>query len=704
MKPLQIRVVLFVLFLCLGLNGCSGSGSSGDSYTPPPSNTPDPTPAGITISGNASAPGGSVARLENNRSVLQLAVDYVIRPGYAAIIGLQPVAGATVQLIRIDDNGNQVGDVLASTVTSLTGDYSLQLPSGVPLAANLVVRITGNNVSMGALVVDQTVNINPISEFVRQKFVDAENLVLANLPFGEVIALQGRAAEFDLVADADLTALLERLEADLGDLMETEIAVIGSVPDTGNAAAAAAGVWSAVDIQLGFDDNEAETYGTFNMGLFNSRITIAAGASAGEIEISENEIILDAWSNLNISESSNSMPFIHHQFDVGSEGDGEHFSATIDAAGNILLEEPFEEDLQTVDIGNNFSDPEGDGPDFGWRSPARKTLVDDLGNHNALVAVDRRAQVRYETMVTNNPPIKDAVNPEAKDGDEVDISLMLVLKQGDHPAADTAANLAGAYGVVSFHTAISTSPSTSVHGMVIKASIDADSIDILANDLDEVGFTRTQPNPGGALLSAEPGEPGQDVSIPYTVDPANGMITVDGETPLEGWTNADGSLFSLLSVGSMSTGSPGSETVSHVEQEMLIGVKLPDGLLTLEGNVFRLYALAYGAGTDGSTELFSLGRASTLTVGSTTATVDARVRSYERSSDTGAIMTLAEQATLGFTFSLTNDGAVSMATTETGSDSQLKGFVSADGKVMLLRLHEVGTDERLLGVIVAVRQ
>ena len=45
--------------------------------------------------------------------------------------------GATVELLRVDNAGNPVGEVLAETVTSITGDYRLTLPDGVVLKSRL---------------------------------------------------------------------------------------------------------------------------------------------------------------------------------------------------------------------------------------------------------------------------------------------------------------------------------------------------------------------------------------------------------------------------------------------------------------------------------------------------------------------------------------------------------------------------------------
>ncbi|MEJ2310576.1 MAG: hypothetical protein P8Z78_14895, partial [Gammaproteobacteria bacterium] len=85
-----------------------------DSTTSPDDPAPVPT---TTISGVAEALDGQVALLEN-KPMLMIAAEFLIPAAHAAISGLDPVTGAIVELIRIDDDGNQIGDVLASTTTS----------------------------------------------------------------------------------------------------------------------------------------------------------------------------------------------------------------------------------------------------------------------------------------------------------------------------------------------------------------------------------------------------------------------------------------------------------------------------------------------------------------------------------------------------------------------------------------------------------
>ena len=54
--------------------------------------------------------------------------------------------------------------------------------------------------------------------------------------------------------------------------------------------------------------------------------------------------------------------------------------------------------------------------------------------------------------------------------------------------------------------------------------------------------------------------------------------------------------------------------------------------------------------------------------------------------------------------SLGSNGAVSMSLIESNSTTYVKGFVSDDGNNMVLRIYEEGTTERLIGIILAVKQ
>ena len=83
----------------------------------------------------------------------------------AAIDGVADVgAGVTVDLIQVDANGDQVGDVIASTTTGANGHYRLTAPADFFFGHDYVARATGTNEKLEARVIDAALQINPISD------------------------------------------------------------------------------------------------------------------------------------------------------------------------------------------------------------------------------------------------------------------------------------------------------------------------------------------------------------------------------------------------------------------------------------------------------------------------------------------------------------------------------------------------------------
>ena len=205
----HVLVAIFLTFSLAILSACGGGGggSSGGGTTT----------TTTTISGTALAPNGVVAQLSNQ--TFMYALDEFLFPSARAdITGLDPVPGALVELIEVNDAGDQVGAVLASTTTSITGDYKLALPAGVNLAANLVVRISGASVDISAMVVQTKVDITPLSEYLLRKIITT-GAHLATLNVDDVATLSGHAAQFDVAATSDLSTMLAELENQLGSFV-----------------------------------------------------------------------------------------------------------------------------------------------------------------------------------------------------------------------------------------------------------------------------------------------------------------------------------------------------------------------------------------------------------------------------------------------------------------------------------------------------
>ena len=688
----QMIIKPLVLACSIALTACGGGGGGGGG-----SNT-------STISGLVEAPNGAVAMFESNKSIMVAATEFVFPGAHAGITGLQPVTGATVELIRIDDDGNQVGDVLASTVTSISGNYSLALPTGVSLAGNLIVRISGNGgASMSAMVVDQDVDINPISQYVLDKFVDDENLVLADLAVNEVVALQGRVEEFDLTATSDLTTMLAQLDAEVGQLVDSEIDVINSTPDDGTAATAAAGNWNVVEIGVGMHDSEQQDYGTLAMDVYSENFTFSAGATAGEIDITSGASFIDAWTNFGIDGFG--MANINHETSIDSGGD--MFTAQIDANGNITLEFPFEEELETVNTQVDL-----DGPDYGWRWPSNTVILRDTGNNNTKVLVQSEAGVRYETTDTNSDGVKDAIDPNAKSGDEVEMRMTLLLKQG---SGMDVSSLDGDYGIVTLSVDLdSTGPSGASSSTVGVANFNAGTATVAANAFDDLGFDRSANTGFTDMNLVDTGGPDGGFNFPYLVT-TDGQVTLDTNgngvdaNDLEGWSNDDGTVVALLDVNTT-----GTNPITNVYNELAIGLKLPTTQPAMGDAVFKLYPVVFGAEANGLTELVSLRNASSLTFSTDegTATADFIARGYVRATDISSVQALVDGGEPAFDFTVDSigaNGAITMSYTDaaTGEASMLKGFISADGKMMVMRYYEMDdapTVSRALGLVIGIRQ
>lgn len=212
----------FILFLSLLLSACGGGGSGGND---------NPPPTGTTISGTALAPSGAIAQLAVNKPMMLAALDFLIPPSQAAVTGLTPVANATVELVRIDDNGDQVGAVLAATTTDTSGAYTLELPASVNASADLVVQI--NNSSgvpvLRAMVTGDTVNIDPVSQFILSSLINEPGLVLAGIDIATIETLVQQIEAIDI--DFSLVASLEAAEStiagnsEISQAVETVVAV-----------------------------------------------------------------------------------------------------------------------------------------------------------------------------------------------------------------------------------------------------------------------------------------------------------------------------------------------------------------------------------------------------------------------------------------------------------------------------------------------
>jgi hypothetical protein len=696
-RPLSILLKSMALAGCIGLASCGGS--DGTTST-------DGGAASVTVTGKAESPSGQIAQFEDNKSYLVASVETIFPGAIAGITGLQPVTGATVELIKIDDDGNQVGDVLATTSTTITGDYSLALPDGVSLAGNLIVRITGNSgASMSAMVVDQAVDINPISQFVLDKFVDDDNLILADLAINEVVALSGRVEEFDLTAapGSNISTMLAQLEAEVGQFVDNEIAVIESTPDDGTTLATVTGIWHSVEFGIGMHDHESGIAGTFAMDMISEEFNFTDTSGVDHnMAISIGPLLLDTFTNFTVDSSGTASLF--HQIELTGDA-GETFPANIDADGNISVSFPFEEELQTVDIGG-AGDLEGDGPDFGWRFPPGSEIFNPVMGGNMYVTVFNDVAVRYLTTDTNGDGVKDAIDPAQKEGDEVAFELGLFIKAGSGMGVGS---LSGDYGAVFLNINVDANlgnPTGKYDSSVGVVTFDGNG-SVNVGELDVKLVTRTLATPPNVTLALDATPEPADPGLSYTVSATGQVTLVPGVDALEGYASSDGSVIAI--VDNETEGDP----VSNVNNEMLVFVKLGETMTNaLDGASYRLYMLLLNASASGETEILSLGNGlASFNADASSVTMTGVIRGVMRASDIAAVEAVAADA-LNEVFavdSVAANGEVSISFTDRTDGvftTTLKGFVSADSNLLVLRNYGAQDDGTSydMGMIIGVRQ
>lgn len=613
-----------------------------------------------------------MAFLGEQKPVLAAIVDSMFPRAYADITGLEPVEGATVELIRVDNTGAQVGDVLASTTTSITGDYTLTVPAGTDLSGDLIVRISGmGGAEMRAQVVDQEVNINPVSEFVLQKFIN-EGADLESLTTASVVKLVGQVEEFDLTAGADMEEMLAALEAETGNFVEDQIAVIESTPGSGEAVA---GNYRGAEFGLGLHDDDQQ-YGVGTVSLDGGFFEFAlADAGSGSVSLTFN-MEEDYWSNQTFFENGASAT-LNFNAEINTEGASEAEPALLDAAGVLTFESEFEEDI--------------DG-DFGWRFPAHVTRLQKTLNTNLFIGTNADAGVRYQTVDTNDDQIPDAVDPNAREGDEVFRSFLFVAEQA---ATMATSDLSGNFGRVYFETLLSSSGFANVrveHGTL---SFDgAGSLDVNAMAIAELSRS-------GYAETAD--EPATDLA--YSIADNGRTLTIEGGD--EDTVFSEGfDFFAIHKAETTDDENPEDDLVSEVIAGTTLAVKLPSSQLNISNKVYRVFFMGVSLGQS-STDLTTARFDSSLTVSNDGLAASVSVESTSISKASVSAEVVAGQGDpeiLNGSINLAVNGETTIVLNDDEGAITLNGYFNHDGSLGIFEsryaMTEANPDE--LGLIVLV--
>jgi len=644
------------------LAGCGGSSSS---------SSDDAGGGGATsrtISGTATAPAGAVA-FHEAPSLFELALNVLIPPAHAAITGLDPVGGATVELLRVDNAGNPVGEVLAETVTSITGDYRLTLPDGVNLAGNLIVRITGTGTEMRAQVVDQAVNINPVSEFVLRKFIE-EGTDLDQLVATDVVTLSGKVDTFDLTAGNDLSDMLAKLDQEVGEFVEQQVAVIKEQPGDVDSVT---GDYRSAAFSLGLHDSDNNNFGTFANDMWRSQFNFANGGDTVAITLEGEESAYSNFSGMSVATGS-----IYYETDIDTES--ENLSGTLTDSGILSIEGAFEEEIN----GDNA-----------FRYPSVIYNLQQVQNTGLFFLLSQEAAVRYGTTDTNGDDEPDALNPDDRQGDEVFRALEVFARS---PSGMSDSDLSGAFGRVFLETYAQTGVielQTEVNVVTFNGDGTFDYGDATGH---RVGL---ESNGSTYQTLSETGSTGDAINVSADGDIISAG-TEDGQpVPTDGFIN---DTFDFIAFAETEN----NENIWAQFNKTLM-VKLPDSAPDVSGKRYRLMLLSValdGVGNGSSDiEMINSQFNSYVNLTSNTAgTLNGSFTLVEKTGLGGDLVVEQDTVDEPLTASIAANGATTLTLAGQDGSNIMEGFFNQDASlgVFTTRWVPQGGDPNELGLVVLI--
>ncbi|WP_325894721.1 hypothetical protein [Grimontia sp. NTOU-MAR1] len=666
---------LFVPLLFLGLVACSDNNSSSSA---PPSST------STSLSGLVSAPSNNLVNFRK-----PTLFDVVFPPAYAAVVGLVPVNNGEVELIRVDDDGNQIGEVITTAQISRTGRYDLSLPSGVSLAGNLVVRVRGQQVEMNAIAIEQKVDINPISHYIFQNLVDSD-LVISDLAENQVVSLRGVIDELDLTAGDNLAETLAALDEVAGFRIDQEISVLAKAPGD---ASLFDGSWRYSIFDVSLHDTDDGTGGTFSTSMEIGHLSIASpDADSLSITVEAFEDNFGLISQYNSGQGIVSSLFTETETSNNPETP-EVLDVNVTADGTLIERLGFDE---------HFGYDQGDGPVFGFRTLPATFVLEPGGSDDVKLGINQEVTLRFLTVDTNNDGKFDAVDPNQKVGDEPSMAFDLMVKSGTNMTNDI---LDGNVGIVGLELLLDSTTSTTevitesrVLGFDGAGNFDTVASSAFSSEMKSTPMSVTfndSPTIGNFSGTYNVGETG-DLNL-----------TSDGNT-LVGFSSASGD---LLTFATVEQNENQGQIVEYV-QLMALGLSLGDTPPSIAGATYKLYPLEIGFGSGGGTEVLTFANPGTLTIGSSgnEGTLAGKTLGMLRNSTLEQVRPVNEETeSVQVSVDVTANSVVSIEQNDGSFSLELDGYVSGDGSRMLLSLKALsdeGTQDAYygLGFVLAVKE
>ncbi|AMO56998.1 hypothetical protein GZ77_01305 [Endozoicomonas montiporae] len=655
---------LLLMAIVLGLvAGCGSSSSSNDAVE-------DSLQPEIRVSGMVEVPGGDggLASLVQP-GLLDWLIEGLVPKAVATITGMEPVVGAFVELIRIDNNGEQVGGVLASTTTGLNGNYSLVLPTGVNLSGDLIVRVTSVDDrllgdDLRAQVLEEAVNINPVSEFVLQRFIANEDVDLATIQPGSVVRLRGQIEAFDLTETADLSSMLEQLDERVGPYVDERIPII-----TQGDSSMISGEYHLSQFTVGLHEGHLWE-GSLEMSLSHeSMIFVPRDHGAVERQMSGDESRA-----IHYAEAPQRL---HTEINISNETGS--IEGDIDGEGTLAYNASFEEWCE-----------EEEDKQVCFRMPAFQYLTQKVKDKNILVERLEDAVVRYGITDVDGLPTLD---PDDEHGVEIFRGIGINMKKPDTLAF---ADLQGAFGAVSYNVYVDSDHLTEIDMVVSTINLDGsnviveDNIDSISIQRDEMGvLTKTQSNDENPIsmdfeLSNEAGR----IDFVAGIDPIPGVEFVASANVNDELDVLVSRIFAAVDV---------EDNIPFASIGYGIALKLPETKPELSGKTYRLMTVGVSHGAD-EFAIFRVGYDTLLTMTSSTDGSLEGTEYLERINtghqDGGYKLNQSEgQVNKAVTINLEENGFATL-TLDDAAGTEIKGFFNEGASMGVFRRYWEGTGDK----------
>ncbi|GAB1256290.1 hypothetical protein NBRC116494_07920 [Aurantivibrio plasticivorans] len=600
------------------------------------------------ISGVVEAPNGLVAQLQPSPLLRDIA-NWLIPSAYAALTGIEPVVGAEVELVYIDDTGTQVGDVIDTAITQSNGGFTLIVPEGVEIeeSGDLIVRVLGGPDFRGQVVRGRA-DINPYTELLLRRFIN-DGFDLSELNPALVAAIYTFIDDYELPVGASIEDTITQLETEVGPLLDKQIEILlathGSASDVLDSYRLSEFRWAMVG-----DGDADHVIEQFSLTVWDSQWNLVDDSISddGYLLVSPvfqdtafSQLLADNSINFNASESSLS----------GSSGGLLSSDNILYSQVGLLqsLNGDYRRDTQPAVVEYQFS------PDFN------------------VFALPSKTDSEYFRVVDDDDEV---IDPAEEAGDDFTRGLVLSTRI---PTEASTSDLSGDFGRVAITTSIENDGS--VEAALTKDEMNFDGIDTVTfTSGTRQTLSRTGSNSTDYLSATF-----TDTDGSYAID-ENGNVTLrDTEEPT-GFVNANFDFYGAVIADSTDDGAEEDPETLSTTQEIQWAVKRPSSLIDLTAKSYRLLFTNLSM-TGDAIGISSAPFASVLDIGSpSSGTLNSNVDVLNQPSrNAGITRNQIALTNTPVTINLLATGELTMSFVDSNGDSySLEGFLNAAGNLAIL--------------------